>query len=54
MHGNKAKLEIFELGLIAMKMEIRNLRAWPNCGLNRLSNFRIALYHEINKSVETG
>ena len=48
VHGNKAKLkrsslallrckmtfEIFELGLIAMRTDFSNFRAWPYCCVN--------------------
>ena len=53
VHGNKAKLkspslaslrckskfEIFELGLIAVQINLSNFRAWPYCSANWFSNF---------------
>ena len=32
----KSKFEIFELGLIAVQIEIRHFRAWPYSRANRL------------------
>ena len=42
MHVNKA--EIFEFGLIAVKIEIRSFRAWPYCGAFRLGLFGVHQY----------